>query len=71
MPVMAQAKTATILFRRQEYRLPAGIRIREALLQLAIPPEAVLAVRAGQLVSAEEILAEGDVVKLVSAISGG
>jgi sulfur carrier protein ThiS len=45
--------------------------IRSALLKLDIQPEAVLPTREGELVSEEEIIQDGDVIKLVSVISGG
>ena len=45
--------------------------IRSALKQLDILPESVLPTRKGELVSEEEIIQDGDVIKLVAVISGG
>ena len=45
--------------------------IRSALLKLDIQPESVLPTREGELISEEEIINDGDVIKLVSVISGG
>jgi sulfur carrier protein ThiS len=63
--------TATIILRKKEYTIRSGMTIRDALAKLEIPLEAVLATRDGELVTEEEILAEGDLIKLVSVISGG
>jgi len=43
----------------------------EALAELDIEPESVLALREGQLISGETVLNDGDEVRLVAVISGG
>jgi sulfur carrier protein ThiS len=45
--------------------------VRDALLSLDIIPDAVLPTREGELITDDEILKEGDVIKLVAVISGG
>jgi sulfur carrier protein ThiS len=45
--------------------------LRDALLKINILPEAVLATRDGVMITEDEILHDGDVVKLVMVISGG
>jgi sulfur carrier protein ThiS len=45
--------------------------LRDSLLKIGLLPEATLAIRQGELITEEEILADGDVVKLVAVISGG
>jgi sulfur carrier protein ThiS len=62
---------AKMILRKKEYPVRHGMTIRAALLKLEIQPEAVLPVREGELVSEEEIIQDGDVIKLVSVISGG
>ena len=62
---------ATIILRKKEYEVRHGMTVRSALLQLKIQPEAVLPTRDGELISEEEIIKEGDVIKLVMVISGG
>ena len=63
--------TVKILLRDKGYDLKPGMALRDCLLKLDINPESVLAVRAGQMITDEEILNDGDVVKLVAVISGG
>lgn len=45
--------------------------IRAALLKLEIHPEAVIATRKGDLLTDDELIDEGDEIKLVNVISGG
>ena len=63
--------SATIILRKKEYEVRHGMTVRSALLILKIQPEAVLPTRDGELISEEEIIKEGDVIKLVKVISGG
>jgi sulfur carrier protein ThiS len=41
------------------------------MLQLGIQPEAVIPTKNGQLVTDDELIEEGDVIKLIAVISGG
>jgi sulfur carrier protein ThiS len=63
--------TAKLILRKKEYEIRHGMTIRSALKKLEIPPESVLPTREGELISEEEILREGDVIRLVPVISGG
>ncbi len=60
-----------LTLRDQEYEVPAGMTVRDALLKVGIAPESVLATREGELITDDEILREGDHIKLVTVISGG
>jgi sulfur carrier protein ThiS len=62
---------AKLILRKKEYNIRHGMTIRSALLQLDIQPESVLPTRNGELVSEEDIIQDGDVIKLVAVISGG
>jgi hypothetical protein len=42
-----------------------------ALQKIAVIPESVIATRAGEMILDDEILKDGDVVKLIAVISGG
>jgi sulfur carrier protein ThiS len=48
-----------------------GSTLRDAILKLGLDPEAVLAVRNGQLVNEETLLEPDDQIKLIAVISGG
>ena len=63
--------SAKMIFRKKEYKIQHGMTIRAALLKLDISPEAVLPTRNGELAAENEIINDGDVIKLVSVISGG
>ena len=60
-----------LIYRTQEYTLPAGMTLRDALKKIGLSPEAVLAVCEGQLVTDDFILKDGLTLKLVAVISGG
>lgn len=63
--------SAKLILRKKEYEVRHGMTIRAALLKLEIPPESVLPTRNGELINEEEIIQNGDVIKLVAVISGG
>jgi sulfur carrier protein len=57
--------------REAEYEVRAGMTLLAALKKINVQPESVIAVRNGELVTEDEILQEGDQIKLVAVISGG
>lgn len=61
----------TLILRNQEFQVKPGMCLREALYKIGQLPEAVLATRNGQMITDDEILKEGDVIKLIAVISGG
>jgi sulfur carrier protein ThiS len=65
------AMAVKIVLRQQEFEVGPGQTVRQAMLSLQLPPEAYLAVRAGELITEDEILREGETIKLVAVISGG
>ncbi len=64
MPVM-------LILRGQKYEVKPGMTLRQSLFKIDQLPEAVLATRDGEMITEEEILKDGDVVKLIAVISGG
>ncbi len=62
---------ATLILRNQKYEVRHNSTLRDCLLKLNIPPDTVLATRRGELITDDEIVREGDEIKLVSVISGG
>ena len=60
-----------IILRDKEYEIKAPLTVHQAFSQLEILPESVLATRDNELVTEDEVLRDGDVIKLVAVISGG
>jgi len=60
-----------LILRNQEYEVRPGMTLLDALKKNDILPEAVLCTRDGELITEDEILKDGDVIKLIAAISGG
>ena len=63
--------TVKLLLRDKEFQVKSGIALRDALLKIGLLPEATLAIRDGIMITDDELLLDGDVVKLVAVISGG
>ncbi len=63
--------TARLHLRDQEFKVRSGMTIRSALLRLNIQPEAVLPTRDGELLTDDELLLDGDEIRLIAVISGG
>jgi sulfur carrier protein ThiS len=64
-------QTAKLILRGKEYDVRAGMTLRSALETVQVDSESVLAVREGEMITDDEILKAGDVIKLVAVISGG
>jgi sulfur carrier protein ThiS len=60
-----------LILRGKEYEVKPGMTLRHSLLKIELNPVSVLATRQGELITEEEILHEGDVIKLVAVVSGG
>ena len=68
---MEASMTATLILRDKEYEVRSGMTLRDAMRKIGLQPESVLATRMGQMITEDEILTEGDVIKLIAVISGG
>lgn len=60
-----------LVLRNREYEVKAGMALLDALKKCGIIPESVIATRDGELITEDEILKDGEVIKLVAVISGG
>jgi sulfur carrier protein len=60
-----------LILRNQEYEVKPGMTLLSALQKVEIMPESVIATRNGELILEDEILKDGDVIRLVAVISGG
>ena len=60
-----------LILRNKEYEVKPGMTLLSALQKISVVPESVIATRAGEMILEDEILKDGDVVKLIAVISGG
>jgi sulfur carrier protein ThiS len=60
-----------LVLREKEYEVKPGMTLLSSLEKIGVLPESVIASRAGELILEDEILKDGEVVKLVAVISGG
>jgi len=60
-----------IILRDKEYEVRPGMDLLSALKKCEILPESVIATRQGEMITEDEILCNGDTIKLVAVISGG
>lgn len=60
-----------LVLRNQQHEIRPGMTLLSALKLIGVLPESVIAVRNGEMILEDEILKDGDVVKLVAVISGG
>jgi len=63
--------TAKLVLRDKEYEVKPGMTLLDALKKSNIVPESVIATRNGEMITDDEVLRSGDVVKLIAVISGG
>lgn len=63
--------TTTIIMRDKTYEVKAGSTLLSALKKLEILPESVICTRDGELITEDTIIKDGEIIKLVSVISGG
>jgi len=60
-----------LILRDKQFEVKPGMMLLDALKKSNILPESVIATRDGEMILDDEILTEGDVVKLIAVISGG
>jgi sulfur carrier protein ThiS len=60
-----------LILRNKEYEVKPGMTLLSALQKINVVPESVIATRGGEMILEDEILKDGDVVKLIAVISGG
>lgn len=67
----AKTQTATLVHRGKRFTVRAGTTLRDAITKIGLSPEAVLAARAGELLTDDIILRADEEIQLVAVISGG
>jgi sulfur carrier protein ThiS len=61
----------TVIIRNQQQELPPEIPLKEALDLLGFSSETHMALREGEILSENEVLKDGDKVRLIPIMSGG
>ena len=63
--------TVKLILREKEFEVRPGMALLDALKKNNIVPESVIATRDNEMILEDEILKDGEVIKLVAVISGG
>jgi sulfur carrier protein len=56
---------------RREVDVAGGRRVKDVLLELSIVPESVLVIRGDELITADQMVRDDDVIELRPVMSGG
>jgi sulfur carrier protein ThiS len=62
---------AEMILRDRTYPIPSGTTIRHALEKIGVNPDTVLPTRDGELLTDDELIRNGDRIRLIAVISGG
>ena len=60
-----------LILRDKEFEVKPGMTLLSSLEKCGIMSESVIATREGELILEDEILRDGEVIRLVAVISGG
>lgn len=60
-----------LVLRNKDYEVKPGMTLRDSILKAGLNPASLLATRDGELITEEEILHDGEVIRLMAVISGG
>ena len=63
--------TVKLILRDKQFEVRPGMTLLSALEKINVLSESVLATREGEMILEDEILKDGEVIKLVAVISGG
>jgi sulfur carrier protein len=63
--------TVKLVLRDKEYEVRPGMTLLASLGKINVLSESVIATRNGEMILDDEILKDGEVVKLIAVISGG
>jgi len=63
--------TVKLVLRDKEYEVKPGMTLLDSLKKINVLSESVIATHDGEMILDDEILKDGDVVKLIAVISGG
>ena len=60
-----------LILRNKEFEVKPGMTLLSSLQKINVLPESIIATRNDEMILEDEILKDGDVVKLIAVISGG
>jgi len=60
-----------IIYRKKEFEVKPGMTLQSALRKIRIHPTEVIAIRDGEMITEDEILKDGQTIRLIPVISGG
>lgn len=63
--------TVKLILRDKQFEVRPGMTLLSSLQKIEVLPESVIATRNGELILEDEILHDGDEIKLIAVISGG
>ena len=63
--------TVKLILRDKEFEVKPGMTLLDSLKKINVLSESVIATREGEMILDDEILRDGEVVKLIAVISGG
>ena len=63
--------TVKLVLRDKEYEVRPGMTLLDSLKKAGILPESVIATRGSEMILEDEILKDGEIIKLIAVISGG
>jgi sulfur carrier protein ThiS len=63
--------TVKLILREKEFEVKPGMTLRDSLNKIEVLSESVLATRSGEMITDDEILKDGEEVRLIAVISGG
>jgi sulfur carrier protein ThiS len=61
----------TFILRGKNYLTAGNMTVAQALKRIGLTPEAYLFVRSGEVITEDQFLRPGDVIRIVPVISGG
>ena len=56
---------------RREVEVAGGRRVKDVLRELAVVPESVIVIRGDELITADRVVSDDDVIELRPVMSGG
>jgi sulfur carrier protein ThiS len=69
--ITASTMPAILKLRKQEYEVQSCMTVRDAMLKHDIEPDVVIPTREGELIADNEVIHDGETIRLVPVISGG